>query len=259
MNIQKKILDLKLNENEIAIFWLGNASFAIKTDRGKIIYIDPYLSNYAEKLYGFKRIFPSPIKPPQVKADYILISHEHGDHLDMDSIPQIMKQQGIKLVAPEPCIDKCEEYSIKEDKLIEVNNGDIEEFTGFKLITVFADHGDLAPQAVGYILDFGTSKIYYTGDTAYTPEKMETAFSMKPEIVIPPINGKFNNMDPWEAAMLVRDCKAKIAIPAHFCMFAEHNGNPGEFVKYIKQINNTKCKLITMGDYYIYNALEGGN
>ena len=253
MNLGEKINNLKIPEGKIAIFWLGNASFVLKFPGEKIIYIDPYLSNYAEKLYGLKRMYPTLIKPSEVKTDYILITHEHGDHLDADCIPELMKQKGTKLIGPKDCIAKCLKINIPSEKMIEVKVGDELIFNDIKITTVFADHGDLSPGAVGYVINFKDIIIYFTGDTAYTPEKMAKAISLKTDILICPINGKFNNLDPIEAALLARDCQAKIIIPSHFWMFAQHNGELLSFVKYVDNIaKGTEYKLITMGDYYLY-------
>lgn len=253
MPLRERIKNLRVPKGNIAIFWLGNASFVIKTELGKIIYIDPYLSDYAEKIYGFKRIYPSLIKASEVETDYILLTHEHGDHLDLDSIPEIMKNNDVKLIAPKPCILKCLELNISKYKIIEVKEGRENTFEGFKVITVFADHEGLSPNAVGYILDFNGILLYNTGDTSYSPDKMKYAISLKPDILITPINGKFKNINPIEAALLARDCKSKIVIPSHFWMFAQHNGDLLSFVKYVDKIaKSTKYKLITMGDYHLY-------
>ncbi|ADL12481.1 MBL fold metallo-hydrolase [Acetohalobium arabaticum] len=257
MSLQEEIKKLEVSTGNIAIFWLGNAGFVLKSAQGEIIYIDPYLSNCAERLYGFQRIYPSLITEDEVEADYVLISHEHGDHLDVDSIPSIMEQEEIKLIAPQPCIDKCCNLGVNKDKLLQVEEGSEVELNSCKVRVVFADHGDLAPQAVGYMLDFAGTKVYYTGDTAYTPDKMELAFGMEPEVLIAPINGKFNNLNPLEAALVTRDCKVEVVIPSHFWMFAEHNGNPGEFVEYVDYIApEAESELITLGDYYLYSGNE---
>ncbi|MCK8827416.1 MBL fold metallo-hydrolase [Natroniella acetigena] len=254
MDLRDRIKQLDVPEGRLAIFWLGNAGFALKSAQGDIIYLDPYLSDCAQRLYGFKRLYPTPIGADDVEADCVLISHQHGDHFDIDSLPTIMKQDDIKLLGPQPCIEQGLELGISEEKLVEVEEGSKESFTNFEVLTVFADHGDLAPQAVGYILNFGDLKLYYTGDTAYSPDKMKQAFSLQPEILIAPINGKFNNLNSIEAALLARDCRAEVVIPAHFWMFAQHNGSLGKFIEYVDQIaQETDYELITQGDCYLYS------
>lgn len=94
-----------------------------------------------------------------------------------------------------------------------------------------------------------------TGDTSYYPEKMHEAISMKPEIVIPVINGKFGNMRSQEAPLLTRDTKVKVAIPCHFWTFIEHNGDPKSFVEACRdKALRAKVILMRQGGYYIYSS-----
>jgi len=48
-------------ENHLAMYWLSQAGFAFKTSKGKIVLIDPYLSDVVERLIGFKRMMTCPI------------------------------------------------------------------------------------------------------------------------------------------------------------------------------------------------------
>ena len=60
------------------ISWLGLASFKISTNLGKVIYLDPYqIANEAEK------------------ADIIIVSHSHSDHMDSKAIKSIWKDSTI--------------------------------------------------------------------------------------------------------------------------------------------------------------------
>ena len=51
-----------------SLTYLGHASFQIKTDSKKIIYVDPFFGEY------------------KLKADYVLITHEHFDHNDISKV-----------------------------------------------------------------------------------------------------------------------------------------------------------------------------
>jgi len=254
MGLAKRIKQLEVKRNELGIFWLGNAGFAFKTGDGQVIYLDPYLSDCARQMYGFKRLYPPPISAGEVEAEYLLITHEHGDHLDRDSVPRIMEKRDIELVGPEPVIEKCIELGITKKKLRKVIPGE-ELNLGDKGLTVMpAEHGELAPEAVGYTLEFGDKKLYVTGDTSYDKKTLERAFELEPEILIAPINGKFNNLDPIRAALLARNCNAEIAVPAHFWTFPEHGGDPGKFKEYISLLApETKCEVIALGNYFLYS------
>ena len=71
-----------------------------------------------------------------------------------------------------------------------------------EISAVYADHGELAPDALGMVLNFGGIKVYHTGDTAYRPDEFAPAIKMRPDVLIPCINGAFGNMDAEEWAKL---------------------------------------------------------
>jgi len=253
MGLAERIKQLEVKRNELGIFWLGNAGFAFKTGDGQVIYLDPYLSNCARQMYGFKRIYPPPIGAEEVEADYLLITHEHGDHLDRDSVPRIMEKSDTELIGPDPVIEECKEMGVAKNKLRKVSPHEVLNMGGNSLTVMPAEHGELAPKAVGYTLEFGDKKLYVTGDTSYDRRTLRGAFELEPEIVISPINGKFNNLDPIRAALLARECSAEIAIPAHFWTFPEHGGDPGKFKEYVSLLApETKCEIIALGKYFLY-------
>jgi L-ascorbate 6-phosphate lactonase len=81
------------------------------------------------------------------------------------------------------------------------------------------------------ILNVGSIKVWHVGDSAYRPEKWQAVFDMGVDIIVPPINGAYGDLDAVEAAELAHDAHAKAAIPCHFWMFVEHNGDPAGFLR----------------------------
>ena len=55
------MLDAAVPNGSLGLWWLGQAGFAFKTPAGRIVYVDPYLSDAVERLHGFKRLSLSPI------------------------------------------------------------------------------------------------------------------------------------------------------------------------------------------------------
>ena len=253
--VAQNIAGKKVEEGTVAIFWLGQAGFVFKTAQGKIIYIDPYLTDSVEGVAGFKRLTPSVIEPGEVRADWVVITHLHPDHLDIDAVPEIAKKGKARFIGPPECMEKCRELGVSEDCLVGVVAGDERDLDGVRLLAVYADHGDLAPEAIGVVFDFDFASVYITGDTSYSPEEMDKVFSMKPEVIIPVINGRFGNLNPQEAALLTRDVHAKVAIPCHFWTFAEHNGDPLAFLEACKrETPEAKVVLMKQGECYLCGA-----
>jgi L-ascorbate 6-phosphate lactonase len=249
-----KIKRLVVDKDHIAIFWLGQAGFVIKEHNGTVIAIDPYLTNCCERLHGFKRLMPSLISPEEFTPDILICTHHHADHLDIDAIPVIMKSSKTKLFGSQTSVAMCKEMGIDEKKLVPLCNGDKKTLKGITITAVYANHGELAPDAIGIFIEVSGVKIYYTGDTAYRPENMKEAIDFEPDIIILPINGRFGNLNPDEAAQLVADTKAQVAIPCHFWTFKEHNGDPHAFeVALKKYTSHAQLEFITQGDCFIYN------
>ncbi len=93
-----------------------------------------------------------------------------------------------------------------------------------------AQHGDLSPEAMGFLFDFGFIRIYYSGDTAYDLPMLAPALKARPELVLLPINGAYGNLNAVEAAKLANNLGAKVCIPHHFWTFSIHLGSPQEFI-----------------------------
>jgi len=256
MDLNMIISELKIPEGHIGIIWMTQAGFIFKTSQGELLGVDLYLSDCVERLVGFKRLMPKIIDYHELKLDYLICSHEHPDHLDIDALPEFIKK-GTRLIGTKSCHKKWEEMGSPPDKIIEINEGEQENFGSFIVEGVYADHGDLSPDAIGIVLRFENIKVYFTGDTAYRPEKMKRIISLKPEILILPINGKYNNLNAEEAAKLTALIRPEIVIPCHFWMFKEHNGDPQAFAEALKKFTpENKPLFITPGEVYIYPELK---
>jgi len=135
--------------------------------------------------------------------------------------------------------------------------GQEKEIYGLKLKAVYADHGDLAPDAIGLLIDYNGIKIYNAGDTAYAPDKIIPSLASEVDVMIVPINGAFGNMNSVEACRLVGLVKPGIVIPAHFWMFMEHNGDPAKFLEEAKKIPaGIKPLIMAPGEKIVYPDLK---
>ena len=234
------------DKGNVIVYWLGGAGFAFRFPDGEIICIDPYLSDAAERLFGFRRLSLAPIKASDLTCDLLLFTHDHVDHLDVDSFDALMHANpGCRVLAPESCAN----FLGSRNAAFEVvSPGTCSQLGDVHIKTVAADHGDLCPDAVGFVLSFHGRPLYFTGDTAFDELRMAKAIEAQPEIVIPCINGAYGNMNETEAAKLAGRCGAKIAIPSHFWLFAEHGGCPATFRDRAKtHATGTEVLLLTPG------------
>jgi L-ascorbate 6-phosphate lactonase len=219
----------------VFIFWLGGAGFIIKYSDGFTICIDPYLSDSVEMLFGFKRLHRPPINADALRFDALFITHEHADHLDEDSIDTLINKNPDALIyAPKSC-DKL--FSAHGIKYIPVFPGQKIIINDLKTTVIKADHGDLSPDAVGYVFEKLGHCIYLTGDTCYNDEIIESAVKFKPKIILPCINGAYGNLNEQQAAQLVGACKADYVIPMHFGLFKEHGGDADVFKSFVNKLS----------------------
>jgi len=234
--LAERIRQVEVQDGEVAVFWLAQAGFAFKTAAGRILYLDPYLSDVVETNFGFKRMMPAPIQAEEVRADVILCTHEHLDHMDTDALPVVARNTAARFAGPVECLKEFEKIGIPRARCTLLEEGATVEIDGFRVTGVYADHGEYAPDALGLVVDIDGVGIYHTGDTAYRPEQMRAAAGMRPDVLIPCINGAFGNMDSRDAAQLVRDAAPRLAIASHFWMFVPHGGDPASFLQFCKDL-----------------------
>jgi L-ascorbate 6-phosphate lactonase len=263
MDFLNRLKKCKVGEKEIAISWLGQAGFLLKTHKGNIILIDPYLSDYANRVLqkdngqAFRRMTAPLFDPAEIKADILLCSHEHQDHLDIDALPGLLKNSGIRCYINGPSMAEIKKANLDVKKFTEFKKGQTIQFDEFELLVVDGDHGELAPDAAGFILDFGFIRIYYSGDTSYNKKRLAGAIAKKPEVALLPINGAFGNLNAKEAAQFAKDLNAKLCIPHHFWTFPKHTGTLGNPIDAIElfPVHAPKCNLhlATPGEFLIIN------
>jgi L-ascorbate 6-phosphate lactonase len=243
--LAEAMVSLRIEPGSLAIFWLGQAGFAFKTSRGQLIFIDAYLSNTCETLpnggIGSRRLIPTPLEASEVTSGLMVGTHEHQDHFDDDSLVFIARNApAVRFAGSVSCLRSLKRLGIPLERATLLEAGHVQAFDGFTLRAVFADHGASEPEAIGLVLEVDGLKVYHTGDTSYRPEMMGEVMALKPDIIIPCINGTFGNLNALEAARLAADVGARVAIPCHFWMFIGQNllaeGMPAAFLEACKRL-----------------------
>lgn len=261
MPLAQKLRRVKVRENQLALFWAGQAGFIMKTGTGKVLALDLYLSRSCERLLGFKRISAAPIAPRELLADYLFVTHYHGDHLDVDTVPALAQKMGCRIIASPCAALKCQEIGIDNDQILELPAGD--SFTGedFTVHAMPCDHNPKAPLAVGFLFDFGKIRIYFSGDTCYREDIVQEAAAFKPQVSVLPINGAFGNLNGPDAARAALKVGSQVAIPCHFWTFMEHSGPEGDPADFRKAMEghekNCRPLFFEIGQGVLFSADEG--
>ncbi len=229
------VTEASVPANGAGVFFLGQAGFVFKTPAGKLVALDPYLSDCCNRHFGFKRLMPYILEPGELAFDMLLISHGHYDHFDPDSVPALMASGKTRLIGARDVEAECEALGVTGD-LTFIAVGDTVADGDVSVTAMACDHGELAPDALGLLMEIGGKRIYSMGDTCYRPDLLTDPALQGLDLLILPINGAFGNLDEEQAARVIATLKPKLAVPCHFWNFAEHGGNPGIFQEKMKEI-----------------------
>jgi L-ascorbate metabolism protein UlaG (beta-lactamase superfamily) len=185
-----------LKDGTLKITFLGHATLMLDWN-GWTIHVDP-VSQQADY-----RSLP--------KADLILITHEHQDHLDLKAIGQIT-QSGTVVVANAASAGKLKGAQV-------LGNGERTKVHGLLIEAVPAynttpGHTQFHPKGRGngYVLDFTGTRVYIAGDTENIPEMSSLADIA---VAFLPMNQPYT-MTPEQAAAAARSFRPKILYPYHY-------------------------------------------
>jgi L-ascorbate metabolism protein UlaG (beta-lactamase superfamily) len=186
----------------ISISPIKHASFQIAYDN-RVIQVDPISTNNNTQA---------------VKADVILVTDIHGDHMDSKAIEMLRKPAGF-VVAPAAVRDA---LAGKSANITVLANGDTRAFYGINVEAVpmynlvrKTPEGELfhtKGRGNGYILTLGGKRVYIAGDTECTPE-MKALKNI--DVAFLPMNLPYT-MTPAEAADCVKAFAPKVVYPYHY-------------------------------------------
>jgi L-ascorbate metabolism protein UlaG (beta-lactamase superfamily) len=215
---------IKTSTGDLEITFIGHGTLMFKFG-GKVIHVDP-VSREADYT-----------KMP--KADLILVTHEHGDHLDPAVIDTI-KTEKTKLVLTKKCYERIKQGVI-------MNNGDVKIIDGLKIEAVPAynlvhkrNSGEpFHPKGVGngYVITFGDKRVYVAGDT----ENIAEMKALKDiDIAFLPMNLPYT-MTPEMVADAALAFKPKILYPYHY-----GETDPNKLVELLKDVKDIEVRIRQM-------------
>jgi len=249
--------DLSTPPGRLAITWLGGAGFVFRAGAGPTVALDPYLSDALDHYYSWKRLplSPIPMSPAELRADLVLTTHAHEDHLDPETIPALAAAGEAIFAGPAMCVAAMREWGLPARRIAEINRGEERALAGVTVRGVRAHHvspaGAQTPDAIGYVFDLGGVRVYHTGDTLYHPELKQVA-ALRPDVMLACINGGYGNMGPEDAARLTAEIEPATVIPMHWGLVAENTADPDRFVNALAA-TGTKARPVVMlpGDVYV--------
>ena len=209
--------------------FLGQSGFILTGGDRKIV-IDPYLSDCVGKINPlFKRAYPVPLSPEKLDADIFIVTHDHLDHLDPETVEAYPAKDTTYFVAPRMAAKKLAELSVPQEKIVVVDQGGSAEINGVVIEGIFAlATGPDVLDTTGYKITMpGGQSCYHTSDTAFCDLLLQAC--PKADVLLPCINGKFGNLNIEQAVKLTKAVKPRFVIPHHYDVMACNSENPEAF------------------------------
>ena len=211
-------------DSEVSFTWVGHGTWKVRSAKGKLIYIDPW-------------VMSNPVAPEALKkvdrCDLMLITHGHFDHV-ADAL-EIAKATKPKIVTNYEIGAWLRSKGVDGGSIIGANKGGTVDVDGIKVTLVHAEHscgisdGDkiiYGGEACGMVIEFENGfTIYFAGDTDVFGDMALIAEVSQFDVAFLPIGDLFT-MGPHRAAKAVELLGVKTVVPMHFGTFPPLVGRP---------------------------------
>lgn len=229
--------DLKSLRKKDKVIWLGHSSWFIQAG-GKNILIDPVLSDNAAPFSSMNKAFDGTnlyTADDIPEIDYLLISHDHWDHLDYKTVRSLMPKVKY-VVCPLGVGAYFEQWGYKKEKILESGwNSKVSKEDGISIYVLPARHysGRLFSKNktlwASFALETPDIKIFYSGDSGYGPHFKQIGMMFGGfDIAMLDCgqydkNWAFIHMTPEEAVKAADDLNTSALIPSHIGRFSLAN------------------------------------
>jgi L-ascorbate metabolism protein UlaG (beta-lactamase superfamily) len=218
---------------QIAVSWFGHSTALLEIDGYRVL-TDPVWSERCSPsdVIGPGRMHPPPVPLEALPAlDAVVVSHDHYDHLDIDTILALARSQRAPFVVPLGVGAHLRDWGIPDERIIELDWNEQAHIDELTLICTPARHFS------GRFLDRNATlwaswaiigpahRAYFGGDTGYTKSFAEIGAEHGPfDVTLMPI-GAYNkvwpdiHMNPEEAVQAHLDVNGRLLVPIHWCTF----------------------------------------
>ena len=257
---------LEVPEGIVAIHWFEQSAYAIKDSAGTVALVDPY---FPKDRPPDRFIHPEPpLDETTLKTDYVLLTHDHGDHTCIESLIRIHEgSPGVRCVCPkESAANIAKNTPIPDDQVTVVEAGQAADVGTMEATAVYAKapegdpERDIKPPDVthlGFVLEASGATMYFTGDLfnsfAERDDMVEAVARLRPDVGFltnHPAEGEFPFFDG--SVKMAQRIGLKHAVPAHYQCFVTRNYDPNEYAALFPDEGPTKPLIIPWNSCVLY-------
>jgi len=220
------------------ITFLSHAGFLLKDEGKETLLFDPFISENPL----------ATVRLEEIKADYILLSHGHADHLG--DAYEIAKINDAMIISTAEIAGQAQENGLTAHAQ---HLGGRHKFAFGSVKLTLAFHGAGVPggHACGFVVDYYGKKIYFAGDTALFGDMKLIGELDSLDLALLPIGDNFT-MGIDDAVVAVSFLKAKTVIPYHYNTWPVIEADPEEFKQKVEEKTGSHCEIVSPGESYSF-------
>jgi len=220
--------------------FLGHSAFLVEGSKGRVV-IDPFLTGNPM----------AKTKPGDLKVDYVLLTHGHGDHLG-DGV-EIAKSNNATIVAPFELANYCANQGANVHPM---HIGGAHNFPFGRIKLTIAHHGSAAPDGTytgnpcGFLVTMDGKTLYHPGDTGLFYDMKMIGEMNKIDVAVLPIGDNFT-MGIEDAVKAAELLQPGLVIPMHYKTFDIIDVEPEQFINAVNA-KGLKAQLLPIGESLDY-------